>query len=127
MALIFDLVSFLNADTSVASAFSNRIHVDHIPDGSAYPHARIRRIDTDQRYTQDGEGNELALFQIDVYDDDRVGIETNAGYIKAALSGYSGVMGDSIAGRVFIRNVRSDYSAETKKYWKVLEAEIGTN
>lgn len=126
MALEGDLRTFLREDANILSAFGERVFIDFVPDDSTYPFALIRTVTSDPRYNQDGEGHELVMFQVDVYDDDKAGSVTNAGYIKSRLSGHKGVMGSSVAGRVFVRDVRGEYASEIRKFRRILEVEIGT-
>jgi len=127
MAVMSDARTFLRQDADVLAAFGERIGVDEIADGWDYPQAMIRQITTGTSYHQSGEGNALVLLQIDVFDDDRATLDTNAALIKARLSGHRGIMGAASYGRVFMTDVRTDrLQDQPRKYRKIMEAEIAT-
>jgi hypothetical protein len=115
------------ATGTVLTAFANRITPDTIPDGQAYPHARVRQIGQWQDYHTTGESQRGHLLQIDVYDDDLIGANANAEIIRAAFSGYMGMMGNMLTGRVQARITLSNWNETARNFWRVIEVTIPTN
>jgi len=121
------VIAHCNNNAAVFAAFANRITPDKIPDGQAYPHARVRQIGQSQNYHTTGESQRGHLLQIDVYDDDLAGANTNAEILRAAFSGYMGVMGSMSTGRVKARIVQTNWNETARNYWRIVEVEIPTN
>jgi hypothetical protein len=121
------VISHCNASETILAAFAHRITQDTIPDGQAYPHARVRQIGQTQAYHTQGESQRGHLLQIDVYDDDITGANANAEIIRPAFSGYMGMMGNMLTGRVKARIVLSNNDETTRKYWRVIDVVIPTN
>jgi hypothetical protein len=121
------VISHCNASETILAAFAHRVTQDTIPDGQAYPHARVRQIGQTQGYHTQGEGARGHMLQIDMYDDDLAGANTNAEILRAAFSGYMGMMGNMLTGRVQARIVLSNNDETTRKYWRVIEVVIPTN
>ena len=120
-------IAHCKASAEVYAAFANRITPDRIPDGQAYPHARIRQIGQTQGYHTTGESQRGHLLQIDMYDDDLTGANANAEILRAAFSGYMGVMGSMSTGRVKARIVSTNWNETARNYWRIIEVEIPTN
>ena len=109
------------------AAFANRITPDTLPSGQTYPCARVLQVGTDQRYHFKGESGRKALIQIDVYDDDLLGADANAEIVRAAFSGYKGMIGSIDAGMVKARIVSGSWNEVARNFHRILEIEISTN
>jgi len=110
------LRTYLRTVTAVSTAFGNRIAVLKVPDGTTYPFAVIRTVSDPAFYTQDGEALRETIVQIDVFDDDALGAQTNAGLIRAALTGHSGTMGDYTVGAVFVREQQDQWMSDARHF-----------
>lgn len=121
------VIAHCNATAAIVTAFANRITPDIIPDNQAYPHARVRQIGGTQGYHTTGEGQRGHLLQIDMYDDDLAGANANAEIIRAAFSGYMGMMGGMLTGRVQAKIVQSNWNETARNFWRIIEVEIPTN
>lgn len=121
------LIKHLMNDAAVFAAFGNRITSDRIPDGQTYPHARLWVVTAPQDYHMQGESVRRPLVQIDIYDDDVTGADTNTELIRASLSGFRGQMGSLNAGHVFVNSGPGDWNAEVRNYRRILEVRLGTN
>ena len=121
------VIALCKATETILTAFANRITPDTIPDGQTYPHARVRQIGSTQGYHTQGESQRGHLLQIDVYDDDLAGANANAEIIRAAFSGYMGMMGNMLTGRVKAKIVLSNWNETARNFWRVIEVEIPTN
>ena len=121
------VIAHCSASSAIVAAFANRITPDTIPDGQAYPHARVRQIGGTQDYHTTGESQRGHLLQIDVYDDDLIGANANAEIIRAAFSGYMGMMGNMLTGRVQARITLSNWNETARNFWRVIEVTIPTN
>jgi len=117
--------TFLLQDANIESSFDDRIFIDYVADGAAYPFAKISTVTESTEYTMDGEAIRMTMLQIDVYDDDKSTCNASAVYIRDKLSGYSGVLSDLVIGRIFMTNARSEWAPEARHFRRMLEAEIG--
>lgn len=126
------IIKHLMLNTAVVAAFGNRIWADRIPDLAGggpqpYPHARVWVVTSPQMYSHAGESGRTALVQVDVFDDDVAGGDANTEIIRAALSGYRGMMGTLNAGHVFVRSVAGSWDEVARNYRRIVEVEVGTN
>lgn len=126
------MIKHLMNTPAVFAAFANRIWADRIPDvpgGGAqpYPHARLFVVAAPRDYHYQGEGARQPLVQIDVFDDDVAGADTNADLIRAALSGFRGQMGSMNVGFVFVNAGPGTWDETTRNYRRILEARLATN
>lgn len=116
MSISDSLRTYLRTDSSVVTAFGNRIFVLKVPDGVTYPFAVIRLVSDPAFYTQDGESWRETIVQIDTFDDDISGAYTNSGYIRSALTGYSGTMGSYTVGAVFVREGQDQWMSDARHF-----------
>jgi hypothetical protein len=116
--------TFLLQDANVLSAFAARIYIDKVADGAAYPFAKLSTVTDSPSYTQDGEYGRQTIFQVDVYDDDKAGCNTNAGYIRAALSGYTGLLSDKTVGMCKITNEFGEWSPDARHFRRMMQVEV---
>jgi hypothetical protein len=121
------VIAHCNASEAVLAVFAHRITEDKIPDKQGYPHARVRQIGQTQDYHTTGEGSRGHMLQIDMYDDDLAGANANAEILRAAFSGYIGMMGGMLTGRVQAKIALSNNDEATRTYWRVIEVIIPTN
>ena len=122
----YALRSFLLAESAITTAFGDRIGVDRIEDGAVYPFAIIKEVTANQLYSHDGQGNGECLFQIDVYNDQKIACDTNAALIKTILSGYQGMMNDVKIGKSFVTNSRGEWATDGRHFRRILEVKLGT-
>ena len=108
--------TYLRTDTDVLAAFGQRIFVLYVPDGTAYPFAVIRTVTDPAFYTQDGESTRETIIQIDTFDDSLSDAYTNAGKIRDALTGYSGVIGSHTVGGIFVREGKDQWMSDARHF-----------
>jgi hypothetical protein len=121
--------TFLRQNAAVLAAFGERIYIDKVPDkigdNTVYPFAKISTVLDPPTYTQDGESTRLTLLQIDVYDKEVLDCKTNSELIRAAFTGYRGLMGEIEVGRVFVRNFSGNWQPDARHVRRINEIEIG--
>ena len=108
--------TFLRTDTGIKAAFGERIFVQFVPDGTTYPFAVIRTVSDPAFYTQDGESRRETIIQIDTFDDDIASAYTNAGLIRAEMTGYRGTVGSHTAGAVFVREQQDQWMSDARHF-----------
>jgi hypothetical protein len=108
--------AFLKSDATVLAAFGERIVVQYVPDGTAYPFAVIRTVSDPAFYTQDGESRRETIIQIDTFDDSLADAYTNAIKIRDALTGHSGTMGSHTVGGVFVREGQDQWMSDARHF-----------
>jgi len=119
-----ELRTFLLNNTVISSAFGTGIHVNKVPDETAYPYGLIKRVYENSIHTQDGRFGYEAMAQIEVYDEALSDCITNANLIFNLLDGYKGVMGSTEVGSVFMGNKRDEWAPDSRHYRCLMEAEI---
>jgi hypothetical protein len=116
MSIPESIRKFLRTDADTLAAFGERIFALKAPDEVSYPFAIIRTVADSPFYTQDGESTRVTIIQIDVYDDDIADAYTNLDYIRTALSGHSGTMGDYTVGAVFVREGQDQWMTDARHF-----------
>jgi hypothetical protein len=114
-------LTLLNA--SVAAAFGNRFHWNHIPDDRTFPCIKAQTITDMSQDTHSSTWGTVALVQLDVYDDDKNGCNTNAELVRGWLHRYKGAFGAGEA-TIKVRNMPSLFDAEERLYRRMLEVTI---
>lgn len=105
-----DLRTFITGSTAVTALVSTRVHYNHLPEQSSYPHVWFRTAGDNEELTMDGTGG-LHEAQIDL---ECAGLtETSAqavaDAIKPRLHGYKGAMGNITAQGIFVSDKDDDY------------------
>ena len=117
MSIASSVRTFLVANTTVKAAFGERIVVQFVPDGTAYPFAVIRTVSDPAFYTQDGEATRETIIQIDTFDDSLADAYTNALKIRAALTGYSGELETGVSvGAIFVREGQDQWMSDARHF-----------
>jgi len=129
-AIEFNVRTALLLDPAVLAAFTDgavqKIYVDRVDGDPSYPFSLIRPIPGGvQQYTHGGPAGSKHVLQIDVYDDDPVTCAENAQLIYDCLSGYSGVMGDTVVGHVFTKWTSAPWDPAGQHFHKTMEVRIG--
>ena len=119
-----NLLTLLKADTTVSAAFGNRMYVNLVPDGTAYPYAVIRKVLENADYTHDGIYGTVSVVQIDVYDDSLLDCNTNADKIFTAIDGKSMAIGSVARGLVFTQNLSHNWVPEERRFRCMIQAVI---
>lgn len=114
-------------DSNVTAVLSHRITGDRIPDTPTYPCARMRMITSPLSYTHDKTHSRTALVQVDIYSDTEIGVDAAKEVIHNSLDGYKGMIGSLDAGYIFVNYGPGQYDETTRRYWRILEVNIGTN
>lgn len=117
---------------TITAAFGYRIFGNTIPDlpgggPQPFPYVRMREIATGNKYSHNGNSGRVVLVQMDVFDDDEIGANTNSEIIRAAFDGYKGMISTVNAGMVKARRVSGDWQGDDRSYIRILELEISTN
>jgi hypothetical protein len=127
------IIAHCKNNATITAAFSTRIYgnkIPDIPDGSVqvFPYARMREITTGNQYHHGGTSGRVVLVQVDVFDDDESGANTNSELIRSAFDGYKGMIGSTInAGIVKSRRVSQEWMSEDRKFQRIIEISVSTN
>lgn len=108
---------------AVVTAFGNRYYIDRIPDNVTYPLMRAQTINDAEQDTHESTFGTRALIQLDVWDDDKAGCNTNTSIVRDWLHRYRGAYGTGNA-TIKVRNVPSVPDPETKIFRRILELDI---
>jgi hypothetical protein len=101
------------------------VHSMLFPDGVTFPAVRLQRITGKPLVTHDGDsGIETGLMQVSCFATSYAAAKTLAGEVKAALSGYTGEMGELNDATAFIVNEVDIYEPGAKTYQTVLDVTI---
>jgi hypothetical protein len=119
-----NLLTLLKADATVSAAFGNRMHINLVPDGTAYPYAVIRKVVENPDYTHDGIYGTVSVVQIDVYDESLSDCNDNADKIFTALDGKSMAIGSITRGLVFTQNITHNWTPEERRFRCTMQALI---
>jgi len=88
----------------------------------------MREITTGNKYAHIGNVGRVVIVQVDVFDDDESGSNTNSELIRSAFDGYKGMIGSTInAGMVKARRVNQEWESEDRVFMRIVEVEISTN
>jgi len=122
------LIAFCNNNTEIFATFGTRITADKIPDGQAYPHARVIVVSDPRTYLlSKGRSGRKIRLQLDVYAETVAGADTSVAVLETVLEGYKGMLGPLDAGYVFVKNIPGDWNETARNEHRILELEIGTN
>jgi len=119
-------------NSAVKAAFGTRIYgnkINDVPGGGAqpFPYARMREIAPDQKYTHQGYAGRTVLVQVDVFDDDESGANTNSELIRFLFDAYKGMIGTVNAGMVKARRINQEWQPEDRNFIRIVEVEVSTN
>ena len=120
-------ITFCNNNAAIFAVMGNRLTAENVPDNQAYPYGVVNEITGPLRYTFQGDAGRVVTLQIDVFGETQTQADAAAEALKAALSGYRGMMGSLNAGRVFVTDVRGNWDGDLRSYRRILEISIGTN
>lgn len=105
-----DLRTFITGTTGVTGLVSTRVHYNHLPQKSEYPHVWFRVASDDEPLTMDGVGGlHEADVDLECAADDEAEAQSVFDAVKARLHGYSGAMGNVTAKGIFVSNKGDDY------------------
>jgi len=122
------VIAHLNNNADVFATFANRITAEKVPDNQAYPNGRVWLVTSPRQYHHGGQSGRKATVQIDIYAETQAEADDGAEEVMVSLSGYKGMLGDSVdAGYCFVNNISGTWNAEARNYHRILEVEIGTN
>lgn len=111
-----------NAD--VVASIGNRFFWDNVPEGTSYPCVRAATISDRGTRTHSGTYGGKSLVQLDVWDDDKGGVNAAMEVIRAWLDNYSGGMGSSYNVTIQVSNVPGNWDGEARLYRRVMEVDI---
>ena len=98
------------------------------PDNVVFPACRYQRITGSPIVTHDGNsGEESARFQVSCFAKTYAEAKGLAGEVKAALSGYSGPMGELSDVTAFVINETDLYEPEMKLHHVAVDVQITAN
>lgn len=128
------IIAYALQDDSIGSLMGTRIYLDKAPDNIINPTTKTKlsfailsEIDNAAKWTQDGRGPRDILFQIDLYHNDSVVIDTIADLFESRFDGFRGLMATVVVGRCFARRVNRNWSPANRRFRRVLELKVGTN
>lgn len=100
-----DIYNWLQTYPDLVTLFSTRMYPVRLPDSATFPCLVIRRITNPKRYTLDGESNlKEQFYQFTVWDESVKDASEAADTFEQTITGYRGIVGESMAGSVFIQN-----------------------
>jgi hypothetical protein len=111
-------------NASVSSAFGTRFFWNKIPDSVTYPVVRAQTITDTAEDTHSNTWGGRAVVQLDVFDDDKAGANTNAEIIRGWLHRYKGALGSSYNATIKVRNVSSLYDDESRLFRRLMEVDV---
>lgn len=114
-------------DPALGITFSGRLHWNVTPDGTNYPYIRATTVTDKPLNYQNKRGSGRlgkATIQLDIWDNDKVGVNLAAEQLRTFLDGYRGPMGDYEV-RMFVTDVPSSWEEEQRAFRRILEVEVG--
>jgi hypothetical protein len=117
------LKALILQNNAVATAFGQRYYIDKIPDGVTYPVIRAQTINDAEQDTHSNTWGSRALIQVDIWDDDKAGCNTNAALVRGWLHRYTGAFSGGNA-TIKVRNAPSIPDPNTRLFRRILEVEI---
>ena len=101
------------------------VHSILFPDGITFPAVRLQRIAGKPLVTHDGDcGMETGLMQVSCFAATYAAAKALAGEVKAALSGYTGEMGELNDATAFVQNEVDIYEPGARVHQTVLDVTI---
>lgn len=110
-------------NAAIAAAFGQRYYIDRIPDTVTYPIIRAITISDQPFDTHTANIGGEALIQIEIWDDDKQGCNTNAAKVKDWVHCYVGAFGSGTA-TIKITNAPSVPDPDTRLFRKILDADV---
>ena len=110
-------------NTAVAAAFGQRYYIDRIPDNVTYPVIRAITVADPPLDSHANNYGGQAIIQLDIWDNDKAGCNTNAALVRDWLHRYNGLFGGGTA-TIKINNAPSVPDPDTHLFRKILEAQI---
>lgn len=105
-----DLRTFITGSTGVSSLVSTRVHYNHLPADSSYPHVWFRVASDDEELTMDGVGGiHEADCDLECAGLTEASAQSVSDAIKSRLHGYKGTIGNISAKAIFLSNKDDDY------------------
>jgi hypothetical protein len=114
-----ELRAFVLSRPGVEAEIDNRFFPAPLPQAAELPAATYADISAVPGYTNEGETNEVARYQIDTWANERETAVRVAGLIRNILAGFSGKMGGCTIGAVFRQNTFSRYEPDVK-LWRII-------
>jgi hypothetical protein len=100
-----DIYDWLQTFPDLVVLFGTRMRPVRLLSDETFPALAFRKISNPKMYSQDGESNLKSLvFQMTIWDKSLKDSSEAADTFEQAISGYRGVIGSSMAGKVFILN-----------------------
>ena len=121
------VIAFLTQNADIFAAFGNRITADKIPDGQAFPNARIWIPAEKRKFHHGGTGGRKVLLQIDVYAETSQSADVSASLIDSAMSGYRGMMGSMSVGMCTTKTTSGLPNPDFRMIHRMIEVEVSTN
>lgn len=122
-----DFRTFAIGGTGIPAVLGGRLHWNMTPDGTDYPYIRATTIADVPIHYQNKRGSGRlgkSTIQLDIFDDDKPGVNSLAELLRTHLDGYSGVMGDYKV-RILAKDVPSSWDEEQRAFRRILEVEVG--
>lgn len=121
------IIAYALQDAAISAAIGTKLYLDKVADDAEVPYGKLSEIDNAAKWTQDGRGPRDILFQIDLYHDDSVVVDTIADLFESRFDGFRGLMATVVVGRCFARRVNRNWSPANRRFRRVLELKVGTN
>ncbi len=124
------LQTYLSLQSGVTAIFGAtavcRIYVDRVDPKAttAYPYAVIRTVTEAPMYAHDGALPDTGVYQIDVYSNSKMTVNSGTTAIRAELSALTGTMDQVTVGRSFIVNTRGNFDPATRTFRRSTDVEI---
>ena len=115
MSVVASMVAFLLNEQDIEDEVDDRIFVQYVKDNTPYPYLLLRTVNDTPFYSQDGEGLNETILQIEAYSDVLSEAHGLNGIVKGLLSGYKGDIGDH-RGYVFARETQDQWMTDGRHF-----------
>ena len=105
-----DLRTFIRGTTTVTALVGTRVHYNHLPQESDYPHLWYRVTSDNEDLTFDAVGGQHeALLDLECAAKTESEVQALADVVKPRLHGYRGTLGNINAQGIFVSDKDDDY------------------
>lgn len=105
-----DLIAFLLSDADVTHLVGQRVHANHVPEKSSYPHIWLARSGKEKDRDLDGQGGITRhLFDLECISPDLGDAQDVADAVDDRLAGHRGTFGTRRVQGVFLDDQDDDY------------------